>query len=121
MKYMMFNLEYFYIIIVFLIALFLGILIYFISYKLILKNFDVEKLSIYECGFKPFGTTRKEFDVKFYLVALLFVIFDIEIVFLFPWVLVLGSLDFIAILYMSIFVYILLIIYVYEWFLGALD
>jgi NADH:ubiquinone oxidoreductase subunit 3 (subunit A) len=76
--------EYFIIFIFLFIAIFLALILYCFSFFVILKNVDIEKISIYECGFDPFEDSRNKFEVKFYLVALLFIIFDLEISFLFP-------------------------------------
>nr|YP_009729744.1 NADH dehydrogenase subunit 3 [Plasmopara viticola]QHW07483.1 NADH dehydrogenase subunit 3 [Plasmopara viticola] len=74
-----------------ILSLFLSILIFFLSFGLIKQKDDLEKLTAYECGFNPYDDARKIFDVKFYLVAILFIIFDLEAVFIFPWVLTLSS------------------------------
>ena len=85
------------------------------------KNPDPEKLSAYECGFEAFGDSRMEFDVRFYLVAILFIIFDLEIAFLFPWAISLGHLGALGFWSMMIFLFVLTIGFVYEWKKGALD
>nr|YP_010394552.1 NADH dehydrogenase subunit 3 [Phytophthora podocarpi]DAZ88599.1 TPA_asm: NADH dehydrogenase subunit 3 [Phytophthora podocarpi]DAZ89028.1 TPA_asm: NADH dehydrogenase subunit 3 [Phytophthora podocarpi] len=74
-----------------ILSLFLSILIFILSFGLIKSKDDLEKLTAYECGFNPYDDARKVFDVKFYLVAILFIIFDLEAVFVFPWVLTLSS------------------------------
>ena len=85
------------------------------------KNPDPEKLSAYECGFEAFGDSRMEFDVRFYLVAILFIIFDLEIAFLFPWAISLGNLGPLGFWSMMVFLFILTIGFIYEWKKGALD
>ena len=85
------------------------------------QNPDPEKLSAYECGFEPFNDSRMEFDVRFYLVAILFIIFDLEIAFLFPWAISLGSIGLYGYISMLIFLFILTIGFIYEWKKGALD
>ena len=85
------------------------------------KNPDPEKLSAYECGFEAFGDSRMEFDVRFYLVAILFIIFDLEIAFLFPWAISLGNLGSLGFWSMMVFLLILTIGFIYEWKKGALD
>jgi len=85
------------------------------------KNPDPEKLSAYECGFEAFGNSRMEFDVRFYLVAILFIIFDLEIAFLFPWAISLGNIGALGFWSMMIFLLILTIGFIYEWKKGALD
>jgi NADH-quinone oxidoreductase subunit A len=82
---------------------------------------DPEKLSAYECGFNPFEDSRMEFDVRFYLVAILFIIFDLEIAFLFPWAISLGKIGALGFWSMVIFLLILAIGFIYEWKKGALD
>ena len=85
------------------------------------KNPDPEKLSAYECGFEAFGDSRMEFDVRFYLVAILFIIFDLEIAFLFPWAISLGNLGPLGFWSMMIFLLVLTIGFIYEWKKGALN
>jgi NADH-quinone oxidoreductase subunit A len=101
----------------------LGVSMAFIVINLILspKNPDPEKLSAYECGFEPFEDSRMEFDVRFYLVAILFIIFDLEIAFLFPWAISLGNIGLLGFVSMMIFLFILTIGFIYEWKKGALD
>ena len=82
---------------------------------------DVEKNSPYECGFEPFDDARMKFDVRFYLVAILFIIFDLEIAFLFPWAISLGNIGSLGFWSMMIFLFILTIGFIYEWKKGALD
>ena len=82
---------------------------------------DAEKNSPYECGFEAFGDSRMEFDVRFYLVAILFIIFDLEIAFLFPWAISLGNIGFLGFCSMMIFLFILSVGFIYEWKKGALD
>ena len=101
----------------------LGLSIGFIGLNFLFspKNPDPEKLSAYECGFEPFGDSRMEFDVRFYLVAILFIIFDLEIAFLFPWAISLGNLGPLGYWSMMVFLLILTIGFIYEWKKGALD
>ena len=82
---------------------------------------DNEKLSAYECGFEAFDDARGRFDVRFYLVAILFIIFDLEIAFLFPWAISLGKIGFLGFISMMIFLVILTVGFIYEWKKGALD
>lgn len=107
--------EYIYIFILMLAAMFLSLLIFFLSYISIVKNYNWEKVSSYECGFQPFEDSRNKFDVKFYLVAILFIIFDIEISFLFPWALTVYNIGFFSFISMSIFLIVLTIGFIYEW------
>lgn len=82
---------------------------------------DSEKLSPYECGFEAFEDARMKFDVRYYLVAILFIIFDLEIAFLFPWAVVLDELGMPALIAMGVFLGILVVGFVYEWKKGALE
>ena len=85
------------------------------------NNPDPEKLSAYECGFEAFSDSRIKFDVRFYLVAILFIIFDLEIAFLFPWAISLGNIGALGFWSMILFLTILTIGFIYEWKKGALD
>ena len=80
-----------------------------------------EKLSAYECGFEPFDDTRWRFDVRFYLVAILFIIFDLEVAFLFPWAVTLGEIGWLGFWSMMGFLGVLTVGFIYEWRKGALD
>ena len=82
---------------------------------------DPEKLSPYECGFEAFEDARMKFDVRYYLVAILFILFDLEIAFLFPWAVVLPEIGFFGFVAMMIFLFILIVGFVYEWKKGALE
>ncbi len=82
---------------------------------------DSEKLSPYECGFEAFEDSRMKFDVRYYLVAILFIIFDLEIAFLFPWAVVLDELGMFGFLAMVLFLGILVVGFIYEWKKGALE
>ena len=82
---------------------------------------DAAKLSPYECGFEAFEDARMQFDVRYYLVAILFILFDLEIAFLFPWAVSLGTIGFVGFISMMIFLAILVVGFIYEWSKGALD
>ena len=82
---------------------------------------DKEKLSAYECGFEAFEDSRMKFDVRYYLVAILFIVFDLEIAFLFPWAVVLDSIGVFGLVAMGIFLFILVVGFIYEWKKGALE
>ncbi len=82
---------------------------------------DAEKLSPYECGFEPFEDSRMQFDVRYYLVAILFIIFDLEIAFLFPWAVSLDVVGKFGLLAMAVFLAILVVGFIYEWKKGALE
>jgi NADH:ubiquinone oxidoreductase subunit 3 (subunit A) len=80
-----------------------------------------EKISPYECGFNPFEDSRNQFDISFYLIGILFIIFDLEVSFLFPWVLALNHVEIFGFLAMLVFLVVLTIGFIYEWFNGVLD
>lgn len=109
------------------ILIFLGIAVA-IAVAAILASFilarqrpDSEKLSAYECGFEAFGDARRKFDVRFYLVAILFIIFDLEVAFLFPWAVTLGKIGVFGFWSMVTFLGVLTIGFIYEWKKGALE
>jgi NADH-quinone oxidoreductase subunit A len=99
----------------------IGVVLLFLGWLLGPKSPDGEKLSPYECGFEAFEDARMKFDVRFYLVAILFIIFDLEIAFLFPWALVFKDIGISAIVAMAVFLGILVIGFIYEWKKGALE
>tara|TARA_Y100001936_G_C15512298_1_gene378635 strand:- start:32 stop:400 length:369 start_codon:yes stop_codon:yes gene_type:complete len=113
--------DYFPIMLFLFIAIGLSIGFIVLNFIFSPKNPDPEKLSAYECGFEPFNDSRMEFDVRFYLVAILFIIFDLEIAFLFPWAISLGTIGLYGYLSMLVFLFILTIGFIYEWKKGALD
>jgi NADH-quinone oxidoreductase subunit A len=113
--------DYLSIIIFIFIALSLSVGFIFLNFLFSPKNPDPEKLSAYECGFEPFSDSRMEFDVRFYLVAILFIIFDLEIAFLFPWAISLSNIGTLGFFSMMIFLFILTVGFIYEWKKGALD
>ena len=113
--------DYLSIIIFLFIALGLSVGFIVLNFLFSPKNPDPEKLSAYECGFEAFNDSRMEFDVRFYLVAILFIIFDLEIAFLFPWAISLGNLGSLGFWSMMIFLLVLTIGFIYEWKIGALD
>ena len=113
--------DYLSIIIFLFVALGLSVGFIILNFLFSPKNPDPEKLSAYECGFEAFGDSRMEFDVRFYLVAILFIIFDLEIAFLFPWAISLGNIGTLGFWSMMIFLFVLAVGFVYEWKKGALD
>ena len=113
--------SYFSIILFLFIALALSIGFIFANFLAAPSNPDPEKLSAYECGFEAFDDSRMEFDVRFYLVAILFIIFDLEIAFLFPWAISLGNIGALGFWSMMIFLSILTIGFIYECKKGALE
>jgi NADH:ubiquinone oxidoreductase subunit 3 (subunit A) len=117
----MFFTEYASVFGLFLVAIILSCIIFGLSFVVANQVADVEKASAYECGFNPFDDARTQFDIRFYLVAILFIIFDLEISFLFPWVLVLHEVQFFGFFSMVFFLFILTIGFIYEWQKGALE
>tara|TARA_B100001123_G_scaffold162717_1_gene187569 strand:+ start:109 stop:486 length:378 start_codon:yes stop_codon:yes gene_type:complete len=113
--------DYLSIIIFIIVALGLSVGFIFLNFLLSPKKPDPEKLSAYECGFEAFSDSRMEFDVRFYLVAILFIIFDLEIAFLFPWAISLGNIGPLGFWSMMVFLFILTVGFIYEWKKGALD
>lgn len=91
------------------------------SFVLAKQKPDAEKNSAYECGFEPFDDARSKFDVRFYLVSILFIIFDLEVAFLFPWSITLGKLGAFGFWSMMVFLGVLTVGFIYEWRKGALD
>ncbi|KJV68700.1 NADH-quinone oxidoreductase subunit A [Candidatus Neoehrlichia procyonis] len=113
--------EYLPLLIFLLIAGFISCLFTVLPMFLASSSFTFEKLSPYECGFNPAGSSRKIFNVRFYLVAILFVIFDLEVAFLFPWSVCLSSIGENGFWSMIIFLSILTVGFIYEWNKGALE
>ncbi len=113
--------EYLPILIFIGLAVALAIIILAASLIIARQNPDAEKLSAYECGFEAFDDSRGKFDVRFYLVAILFIIFDLEVAFLFPWAVSLGETGLFGFWSMMIFLGVLTIGFIYEWRKGALE
>jgi NADH-quinone oxidoreductase subunit A len=113
--------DYFSIIIFLFIAIVLSFGFVLANWLAAPSNPDPEKLSAYECGFEAFDDSRMEFDVRFYLVAILFIIFDLEIAFLFPWAISLGNIGSLGFWSMMMFLSVLTIGFIYEWKKGALE
>ena len=116
-----FLLEYIPIIIFIVLALVMALLMVLASWIIGKNKPDDQKLSPYECGFDAFEDTRSQFDVRFYLVAILFIIFDLEVAFLFPWAVSLGSIGMIGFWSMIVFLIVLTVGFIYEWRKGALE
>ena len=98
-----------------------GLLLLVLGFVLGPRRPDPEKLSPYECGFEAFDDSRTKFDVRYYLVAILFIIFDLEIAFLFPWAVSLDAIGGFGLISMGVFLAILVVGFVYEWKKGALE
>lgn len=103
------------------ICIVIGLSLVVAPFLLAYKAPDAEKLSAYECGFNAFDDSRMKFDVRFYLVAILFIIFDLEVAFLFPWAVSFGALGWFGFFSMMLFLGVLTIGFIYEWKKGALE
>jgi NADH-quinone oxidoreductase subunit A len=113
--------EYFPILLFILVGLAVGVVPMALGRLLGPHRPDPEKLSPYECGFEAFQDARMKFDVRYYLVAILFILFDLEIAFLFPWAVALGDIGVAGFVAMMLFLGILVVGFVYEWMKGALE
>ncbi len=113
--------DYLPIIIFFGLATGLGLVLLLAAAVVAVRNPDPEKLSAYECGFNAFDDARMKFDVRFYLVSILFIIFDLEVAFLFPWAVAFGPMSMAGFWAMMVFLGVLTIGFAYEWKKGALE
>ncbi len=113
--------EYIYILKYMVVFMLIGLVLFFLSFLLVYQKQNNEKISSYECGFNPFSDARNKFEVRYYIVAILFIIFDLELLFLFPWVICFNTLNFIGIFVMFFFLFLLTVGFIYEWYEGALD
>ena len=113
--------EYLPILIFLAVAVVMAVVVILIPKIVAPKNSFASKTSPYECGFDPFSEARSKFDIRFYLVAILFIIFDLEIAFLFPWAISLGSIGIFGFASMMLFLFVLTIGFIYEWNKGALE
>jgi NADH-quinone oxidoreductase subunit A len=113
--------QYFPILLFIIVGLGLGVILLSVGTLLAPNRPNPEKLSPYECGFEAFEDARMKFDVRYYLVAILFILFDLEIAFLFPWAVVLQDVGFEGFIAMMIFLLILIVGFAYEWKKGALE
>ncbi|HSE58939.1 MAG TPA: NADH-quinone oxidoreductase subunit A [Nitrospiraceae bacterium] len=113
--------SYFPILLFIFVALAFGVVTLIVSYLVQPKYPEPEKLSTYECGSEPFSDARMPFPVRYYIFAMLFVIFDIEIIFLYPWAVVFDKIGLIGLLEMIIFIGLFVVAYVYAWRKGALE
>jgi len=114
------NFEYLAIFISIFFSFLISFILFLVIFFLVYSKKEIEKSSSYECGFHPFEDTRQEFNVRFYLVSILFIIFDLEIVFLFPWILSLKFLNIYSFFLIIFFLFILTVGFIYEWLKGAL-
>ncbi len=113
--------EYFGIFLYLCFAIFLALLIVLLSYFLVTQSPETEKLSTYECGFEPYGDTRNQFNIRFYIIAILFILFDIEIIFLLPWCVSISQLYLLGFWSMVEFLVELGIGFLYVWSVGAIE
>jgi len=113
--------DYLSILVAVVFSLILSTIILGASFLLAKQENDIEKVSAYECGFDPFGEARQKFDIRFYLVCILFIIFDLEVSFLFPWTVALPQIGLFGFWSMFVFLVILTLGFVYEWQTKALE
>jgi NADH-quinone oxidoreductase subunit A len=114
-------LDYLPLVVFIAVALIIGVVLLVVPFVVAYQQPNPEKLSAYECGFNAFDDARMKFDVRFYLVAILFIIFDLEVSFLFPWAVAFGDLGVYGYWSMIVFLAVLTIGFVYEWKKGALE
>ena len=113
--------EYLPIIVLLAVATGLGLVLLLAAAVIAVRNPDPEKVSAYECGFNAFDDARMKFDVRFYLVSILFIIFDLEVAFLFPWAVAFGDISMVGFWSMMVFLAVLTVGFAYEWKKGALE
>lgn len=121
LKYSFLKEEYLGVFIYLYFAIFLAFLIVILSYFLVTQSPETEKLSTYECGFEPYGDTRKQFNIRFYIIAILFILFDIEILFLLPWCVSISQLNLLGFWSMIEFLVELGVGFIYAWCVGAIE
>ena len=114
-------LDYLPLVVFIAVAAAIGLALLLSSFIIAYKQPDPEKLSAYECGFNAFDDARMKFDVRFYLVAILFIIFDLEVSFLFPWAVAFGDIGVLGFWSMVVFLGVLTVGFIYEWRKGALE
>jgi NADH-quinone oxidoreductase subunit A len=115
------NEQFYYIFIYVLVSAALTGVLFFVAFILSQKTPTFEKLSPYECGFEPFGTAHQVFNIQYYIIGILFMIFDLEVAYLIPWAVNLGSLPAFSFWLMVGFILVLIVGFIYEWKKGALD
>ncbi len=113
--------DYFPLVVFIGISLVIGLVLLIAPFVVAYRKPDPEKLSAYECGFNSFDDARMKFDVRFYLVAILFIVFDLEVAFLFPWAVAFGDLGLFGFWSMMVFLAVLTLGFIYEWRKGALE
>ena len=110
-----------YVLIYFTVSFLITTLLIGVGFSLSTKDISFEKISSYECGFEPFGDSHSIFNIQYFVVGILFMLFDLELAYLFPWVLNLGNLSIFSFFVMFLFLFLLTIGFIYEWNKGALD
>jgi len=113
--------KYWHILVFIVVSVLIVLILFMVAYLLSPKSANKEKSSAYECGFEPFDESRKTFDIQFFIVGILFLIFDLEVAFIFPWAVSLSSIGIFGFWVMMLFFIIINIGFVYEWQRGALD
>ena len=113
--------QYLYLMFYLLLSLGLTVILFVVGFSLSPKETQFEKTSAYECGFEPFGDAHSIFNIQFFVVGILFMLFDLELAYLFPWVFSLGNLPIFCFVLMFFFLILLVIGFIYEWKKGALD
>jgi len=121
LKFSLVKEEYFSLLVILLMAILLSFIILILSYFLVIQKPESEKLSTYECGFEPYEDARLQFYVKFYLIAILFLVFDLETIFIYPWCISVSQLNIVGFWSMIDFIFELSIGLFYVWKLGALS
>jgi NADH-quinone oxidoreductase subunit A len=104
-----------------LVSILLVVILISIMFILSFKNFDQEKILPYECGFEEFSSTRNLFDIKYYIIAILFLLFDIETVYIMPWTLSINFYDLVGFMSSFVFIFLLILGFNFEWLRGSLD
>ncbi len=118
---MFFNLEFFFLSLFFIFCFFLSVLILAFSFLVSINNPDTEKVSAYECGFDPYEDARITLDIRFYIIAILFLIFDLETIYFLPWSLNLSFFSNFSFIAMLDFIFEILFGFIYAWIVGALE
>ena len=113
--------EYYNISIFFVVATIIALILAFLPRLFVKHTYQKDKLSPYECGFEPEGQAGIKFDVRFYMVAILFIVFDLEVAYLIPWAVSLGTIGWVGFCSMMFFIFLLIIGFIYEWKKGALE
>lgn len=114
-------LEYLNVLIFLFILIIISLVLFFLNYSLVYQQIYLEKISAYECGFQPFEHSISDFDIRYYLIAILFLIFDLELIFLIPFLVSIDNISFYGIWSMILFIFLLVIGFYYEWLKKGLE